>query len=246
MPRRNDVAFWAVLASLAMVLGVGRAAAERAVAPACPPHGTVTRSLTSVSTPLPRDGGAFVVAVEADATATTGTMDPPVVSFVRRRTTLTLVPTPIAPGLFRLTMPSRPALGAWTLHGLGPDASVTIGRAAMPGVPVRPSVRVMRRVAATGLSASREPRVEVHADLAFPVPSGVVAAIITWNADTQPSGWARAIVGQTEMIVFAEAAHCDAVPPGWQSPPSGPLTARIAWVDRLGQVSPPSDAVPVE
>jgi hypothetical protein len=123
---------------------------------------------------------------------------------------------------------------------------VTIGRAVMPGVPVRPSVRVMRRVAATGLSASRAPRVEVHADLAVPVPQGVVASIITWNTDGQPSGWARAIVGQTEMIVFAEAAHCDQVPPGWQSPPPGTLVARIAWVDRLGQVSPQSDAIPVE
>lgn len=143
-------------------------------------------------------------------------------------------------------MPSRPALGVWTLHGLGPDASVTIGRAPMPGVPVRPSVRVMRRVAATGLSASQTPRVEVHADLAFPVPVGVVAAIVTWNTDAQPSGWARAIVGQNEMVVFAEAAHCAQVPAGWQSPPSGTLIARIAWVDRLGQVSPPSDAITVE
>jgi hypothetical protein len=235
------------MAALLFVVASPHAAAERtAASPPCTPSGTVTRSLTATSTPLPRDGGAFVVAVEADRAATSGTMDPPVVALVRRRTTLPLVATPIAPGLFRLTMPSRPALGVWTVHGLGPDGPVTIGRAVMPGVPVRPSIRVMRRVAATGLSASQEPRVEVHADLSFPVPTGVVAATITWNTDAQPSAWARAIVGQTEMIVFAEAARCDQVPSGWQSPPSGTLTARIAWVDRLGQVSPPSDAIPVE
>ncbi len=200
-----------------------------------------------MSTPIPRDGGAFVVAVEADSSASSGTMAAPDVSVVRRRTTLSLVAGSIAPGLFRLSMPSRPALGAWTLHGLGPDRSVTVGRGAMPGVPVRPSVRVMRRVAATGLSSSHARRVEVHADLAFPVPQGVVAAIISWNTDAAPSGWARAIVGQTEMIVFAEAANCAQVPRGWQSPPrSGTLTARIAWVDGLGQISPTSDAIPVE
>jgi hypothetical protein len=245
MSRRNWVALAVVVVALVSGVGLERASAERAVAP-CTPSGTVTRSLSAVSAPLPRDGGAFVVAIEPDRAAPSGTMDPPTVSLVRRRTTLALVATPIAPGLFRLTMPSRPALGVWTLHGLGPDASVTVGRSVMPGIPVRPSVRVMRRVAATGLSASRAPRVEVHADLEFPVPQGVVAAVVTWNTDAQPSGWARAIVGQNEMIVFAEAASCDPVPPGWQSPPSGTLTARIAWVDRLGQVSPPSDAIAVE
>lgn len=235
-------------AALALVVAAGSShgLAQLDAPAACAPVGTVRRSLSPVSAPLPRDGGAYVVAVEADRTGTTGTMDAPVVSLVRRRSTLTLVATPIAPGLFRLTMPSRPALGLWTLHGLGPDTSITVGRNVMPGIPVRPAVRVMHRAAATGLSAARAPRVEVHADLAFPIPQDVVAAVVWWNTDAAPSGWARAIPGQNEMIVFAEAAACDPAPPGWQSPPSGTLTARIAWVDKFGQVSPPSDAITVE
>ena len=96
-------------------------------------------------------------------------------------------------------------------------------------------------------SAGSAPRMEVRASLEFPVPDGTVAATVTWNADAAPSAWGRVVVGQSEIVVFAEATGpCATAAPGWMSPPSGTVTARIAWVDRFGQVSPLSSAIPVQ
>jgi hypothetical protein len=205
--------------------------------------------LTTLGATFPRTGSGFVVAMDVDTagSSTLATAEPPPLNVTRgRRTTWPLAPVAIAPGLFRFPFDAHVTRGIWTLHGIGPDTTLTIGLSALPGVPVRPAVREIRRVAATGMSSHGTQRVEVRANLDFPVPDGVIASIVTWNTDATPAAWGRAAVGQREIVLYTEAARCQSLPPGWTSPPDGTLIARVAWVDQYGQVSPASDAITVQ
>lgn len=236
-----------VCAALACgVLGlVGASARAQTGDGACAvvPH-WAARPLTTLSTIFPRTGAAFVLVLEPDTNGTLPGAELPAISLVRgRRTTYPLAPVAIAPGLFRVPFAPRATRGIWTLRGLGADTTLTVGASAMPGVPVRPEVREVRRVAATALRTGSTPRVEVRALLGFPVPEGTVAATVSWDTNAEPSAWGRVVAGQTEIVVFVEGGSCA---PGWAGPPDGPTTARIAWVDRFGQVSPASDAVTVQ
>jgi len=199
---------------------------------------------------MPREGGALVAGTRlGDAGASAGAVSFEGVSFTHRRTSQILTAVPLAPGLVRLVPSGRLGTGAWTVHGVGPDTEVTVGRSTLPGAPVRPAVRGMRRVAATSTASSSTPRVEVRAILDFPVPTGIVAMLVYWNGETTPSTWARAVLAQTEVVVYTEPDACDAVAAGTRAPPAadtGPLTASVAFVDQFGQVSPVSAAVPVE
>jgi hypothetical protein len=231
------------LALGAITLADASAGAQGSEGACAAPH-WVARPLTTLSTIFPRTGAALVVALENDASGALPGAELPALSLVRgRRTTYPLAPLPIAPGLFRVPFAPRATRGIWTLRGLGADTTLTVGVSAMPGVPVRPEVREVRRVAATGLRAGATPRLEVRALLGFPVPEGTVAATVSWDTNAEPSAWGRVVAGQTEIVVFVEGGSCA---PGWAGPPEGPTTARIAWVDRFGQVSPASDAVTLQ
>lgn len=196
---------------------------------------------------MPREGGALVAALRLGEPGTAA----PAASFEgaamsRRRTSLPLGVVALAPGLVRL-VPSGPlSTGPWTVHGVGPDTEITVGRAALPGAPVRPAVHAMRRVAATG-GAGSTPRTEIRAILDFPVPPGIVAMLVHWNGETSPSTWTRAVLARTEVVVYAEPDPCDDIPDGTRPPPeTGPLTVSLAFVDELGQVSPISAPVAVD
>jgi hypothetical protein len=204
-------------------------------------------ALTTLGASFPRTGGAILVAMDPDLTAGTLTSpEPPALNVTRgRRTSWPLTPVSIAPGLFRVPFDTHVTRGIWTLHGLGADTQLTIGVAATPGVPVRPAIREVRRVAATGIGVSGD-RLEVRANLEFPVPDGVVASIVTWNTDASPGAWGRAAVGQREIVLYSERSACAALAPGWTPPPGGTLVVRVSWVDQYGQVSPPSDAITVQ
>lgn len=234
------------LASIVLVLalsaGLGSHASALCAAPRWAAH-----SLGTLSSPLPRLGAALVVAMEPDASGSATTADMPALNVTRgRRTSWPLTPVAIAPGLYRVPFDAHVTRGIWTLHGLGPDATLTLGLTTLPGVPVRPAVHEIRRVAATGIGAAGTQRIEVRATLDFPVPDGVIASIVTWNTDATPAAWAHVAVGQREIPLYTEPGRCGAVPPGWTAPPEGTLIARVAWVDRFGQVSPPSDAITVQ
>jgi hypothetical protein len=185
-----------------------------------------------------------------DAEPTGGTLDSPEpigVNVTRgRRLAYPLAGLAIAPGLFRVPFDTHMTRGAWVLHGLGPDATLTVGAGAMPGAPVRPAVRHMRRVSVAGLGSTAVQRIEVRADLEFPVPEGIVAAVVTWNTDAAPGAWNRVSQGQTEIVAYTTPSRCAAIAPGWLPPPDGTLIARIAWVDRFGQLSPVSEATSVD
>lgn len=225
----------------ALGLGPPRARAECAA-----PH-WAAHPLTGLSTTFPRTGGAIVIAMELEAAGSAPTAEPPPLTLVRgRRTAWPLTATSIAPGLFRVPFDAHVTRGIWTLQGLGAETRITVGSGALPGAPVRPAIREIRRVAAAGLGSAGTQRIEVRANLEFPVPEGVIASIVTWNTDASPAAWARASVGQREVVLFAEPGRCGATPEGWTPPPEGTLLARVAWVDTLGQVSPASDAIPVQ
>jgi hypothetical protein len=230
-----------------LVLALG-GLASRADAECAAPH-WAAHPLTTLGQTFPRAGAGFVVAMDVDMSGSLATADPPPVTVTRgRRTSWPLAGVAIAPGLFRYPFDTHVTRGAWVLHGLGPDTNMTIGfSGVLPGVPVRPAVREIRRVAATGMGASAGvQRVEVRANLEFPVPEGVIASIVTWNTDGTPAAWGRAAVGQREIVVYAEPGRCQSVAPGWTPPPEGTLVARIAWVDQFGQISPASEAITVQ
>lgn len=242
-PRRGLASVLSFLVLLALAVSAPHAHAECA-APRWAAH-----VLTGLSTTFPRTGGSIVIAMDLDLTSgTQSSAEPPAGLNVTRgrRTTWPLAVVPIAPGLFRVPFDAHVTRGIWTLHGLGPDARLTIGAAALPGVPVRPAVHDVRRVAAAGMGSAGTQRIEVRANLDFPVPEGVIASIVTWNTDATPAAWARASVGQREIVLYSEPSRCASAPPGWTAPPDGLLVAHVAWVDTLGQVSPASDAITVQ
>lgn len=206
-------------------------------------------ALTAVGTTFPRTGAGLVVAMELDRSSSTGlpAATVPAITVTRgRRTSWPLTPVAVAPGLYRVPFDAHVTRGIWTLHGLGADATLTIGASVLPGVPVRPAVREVRRVAATGIGAGGGQRIEVRATLDFPVPEGVLASVVTWNTDATAASWGRAAAGQREIVLYEEPARCGALPDGTIAPPEGTLVARIAWVDQFGQVSPASDAITVQ
>jgi len=226
-----------------LVCGLASSADAECASPRWAAHPLTTLGMT-----FPRLGSGFVVAMDVDMTSgTLPSAEPPAANVTRgRRTTWPLAPVAIAPGLFRYPFDVHVTRGIWTLHGIGADTVLTIGASATPGVPVRPAVREIRRVAATGIGAVGTQRVEVRATLEFPVPDGVIASIVTWNTDATPAAWGRAAVGQREIVLFAEPGRCGTAAPGWTSPPDGTLIARVAYVDQLGQVSPASEAITVQ
>ncbi len=234
--------------ALVLVLGLGAGARVTHAQDDCAAPRWAAHPLTAVGTTFPRTGAGIVVAMDVDATSGALTAPAlPAISVTRgRRTAWPLTPVALAPGLFRVPFDAHVTRGIWTLHGLGADAPLTIGFSVLPGVPVRPAVREIRRVAATGIGAAGGQRIEVRANLDFPVPEGVLASVVTWNTDASPAAWARAAVGQREIVLYAEPARCAGVPTGWTAPPDGTLVARVAWVDQFGQVSPASDAITVQ
>ncbi len=239
MAARRFAPFLAVLA----LAGLASRADAECAAPRWAAHPLTTLGMT-----FPRTGGGFVVAMDVDMTSgTLPVADAPAATVTRgRRTTWPIAAIAIAPGLYRYPFDVHETRGIWTLHGIGADTTLTIGAGVAPGVPVRPAVREIRRVAATGIGRAGQQRIEVRATLEFPVPDGVIASIVTWNTDATPAAWARAAVGQREVVLYTEPGHCGNAPPGWTSPPDGTLIAHVAWVDQLGQISPVSEAITVQ
>jgi hypothetical protein len=202
--------------------------------------------MTPVTASIPRSSGALVAGVRADGLASSPT---PVtfegVHVTRgRRIDVPLQAIPIGPSLVRLVPASALRPGAYTLAGLGDPVTITVGRGPMPGMPTRPAVAEIRRVAAVHDGATA---VELRARLGFAVPTGIVAVLSYWGDAAEPSVWSLAVVGQTEVVLYnAPTAHTGSSPPGFVALPDGPLSVRIAYVDQFGQRSPISEASAVE
>lgn len=249
MSGETGPACWARrVAMCAAAAGIGAfflvAGAAPPAAARCAMQGLVPRSLTPTTAALPRDGGGIVVGLRS-APGEDQPM-PAGIQLSRGRRSQDLIARELAPGLVRFAAVSRLLPGTWTAAALGPTASLSVGRQPLPGVPTRPGVAEMRRVAATGMSARRTPRAEVRATLEFPVPEGIVAIVAYWGEDGPAAAWEPAIQGQREIVVWQEPARCQRAPEGTLAPPEGEgVVGRIAYVDAFGQVSPISAAVPV-
>lgn len=210
----------------------------------CAATALVARMLTPTTTVLPRDGGAIVLGLRSAPGAAVPM--PQSITLSRGRRTQSLLGTPIAPGLVRFAAVSRLVPGPFSAAGLGAPITLTIGRASLPGPPVRPSVREMRRVQSTVMSARGAlPHGEVRATLEFPVPAGIVAIVTYWGESGGAAAWVPAIQGQTEVMVWGEPARCETAIDGFVAPPEGAV-GRIAYVDAFGQLSPVSSSVPLQ
>ncbi|UJR81667.1 hypothetical protein [Sandaracinus amylolyticus] len=240
--RLRAVSSFVVLASLVWTVAAGFSTRADA---RCAPQGLAPRVLTPVTASLPRDGGGIVVAMVGSSGGQDVAM-PSGVQLVRGRRTQDLVARELAPGLVRFAAATRLTPGTFNAPALGPTSSIAVGRTPLPGVPTRPSVTELRRVAATGMSSRRTPRTEVRATLEFPVPAGIVAIVVGWGEDGAPAAWQPAIEGQREVVVWSEPARCASAPEGTIAPPEGEgASGRIAFVDAYGQVSPFSAPVPL-
>ena len=232
------VGLTALAALFALILSGEPAAAD------CASTHAVPALLTPITAAMPQSSGALVAGFRSEAGV--GTLSFDGVRITRRRTSVAMQAIAIAPGLVRLVPSTSVRPGTYSLEGLGAPTDLTVSRSPMPGAPVRPALSGVRRVAAASVS-SRGISVELRAALGFPVPTGIVAILAYWGAATTPSAWARAVIGQSEVLIFASPDRCATLPEGFTPPPSeGPLSVRIAYVDQFGQISPISDAATVE
>jgi hypothetical protein len=193
------------------------------------------RLLTPTGSPLPRTGFGLVV---ADARP-----DPQIaIGLLRLRRRTPLVSAPIGPGLFRVSEAViRP--GIYTLDGVTAPSELTISlRAPRPAPATAPAVRAARRVASTQMG-SGQTQSEILVDLSFPVPPGSIVARAQWNGSADISAWTAVAAGQNNFAI-PYTPRCP--PPGWVSPPDGPLTMVLTFVDQLGQLSPVSASINVE
>lgn len=233
-----------LFSGLVIVLALSLGLVSSDAAADCAFLGMTPALLTPITAAMPMTSGALVAGFRNDASGTGSLSFDGAVIRRGRRLTIPMQSIAIAPGLVRLVPTTRIRAGLYSLEGLGAATDLTVGRSPMPGVPVRPSVTAARRVASV---SPRGTSVELRASLGFAVPTGIVAIISYWNDVTTPSAWSRAVVGQTEALLFASPGRCATLPPDFLPPPAeGALTARIAYVDQFGQVSPPSDPFPVE
>src|SRR5690606_31648759 len=230
MRRRIPFALVLTAAALATAsLALGQEPAE------CPPEGLVPQLMTPPAEYLPADG-ALVVGLFPGGSDTRGELPP--LALTRRRQTIALRSEAIAPGLFRLVPESR-LRGRYDLTGLSAP-QLYFRRAALPPPPTTP---VLERVERYLVASGGEPRMEVRAHFAFPLPPNVVAVVSAWGEDEEPDAWARSTPTQRSLVLAARG-QCDAALGA--SPPQTGGSVRVAFVDRHGQVSPLSEAKPIE
>jgi len=197
-------------------------------APACPRATFRPQLLTPPATRTPRDAH-LVVGLFDGGTFT----DLPAVTLERGRRSTALIREAIAPGLYRLQPDARRIWGRWNLSGVPGATPLLFGRPGVGAPPVRPQItRVERYLVASGEST----RTEVRAHFQFPVPPGVVAAILYWGDDPQPDGFASVTPTMQEAVLYQQSGECARLVSGATAPPTTG-TVRMAFVGRYGQVS---------
>jgi hypothetical protein len=133
-------------------------------------------------------------------------------------------------------VPARPPLpGAWTIEGMLPPNRVEIGADGPAVAPPRVSRLTYRE-------APPEPRrrdASLTAQLAAPVPEGVIALVAEWEGDARhaASGTATGVdAGGTEALLFQSPGRCGPGPSAEYWPYRG-ARARVGFVDRAGNVA---------
>lgn len=203
----------------------------RAQEESCPPARFGAQLLTPLTGRHPRDAAMVVGLVPGGSL----TALPPLM-LTRRRREIATATEEIAPGLYRVRADTRRIYGRYRLEGVQGDPEVLFGRVPPSAAPSAPSLdRVERYIVA---SASGE-RTEVRAHFRFPIPAGVVAAVAFWGDDATPDLWARAVPTRSETVLFSRTGNCEQLPEG-ASPPPESGNVRVAFVDKLGQMSAPS------
>lgn len=209
-------------------------AAPAAVDARCARRVLVLSMLTPSAGTVPRDG-AVVAGLLPAAGGPEGM--PASFSLVRGRRSTPMRSEAIAPGLVRLVPEGRVA-GSYRIEGVAGSADVIFARPGLPGAPPAPRLDHAERYL---VARGREQMVEVRAHFEHPIPENVIAIVTYWGDDPEPDGFVRAIPMAQEQIVYGRG-RCDPEPEGTHAPPEGETTLRVAFVDRVGQVSPLSGA----
>ncbi|MCB9597119.1 MAG: hypothetical protein H6719_30625 [Sandaracinaceae bacterium] len=204
----------------------------------CPEATFQPRLLTPPALRIPRDAALVVGLVDG------GTFqDLPPVSLTRGRRDMALTREPIAPGLFRLRPSSSRIYGQWQLTGVPGATPLVFARSALDPVPIAPQLaRVEQYLVASGAGS----RTEVRAHFQFPIPEGVVAAVVFWGDDPQPDGFVPTVATAQELVVYSRTGDCAHLPAGGSGPPDeGDVAVRVAFVGRYGALSPRSEPAPL-
>jgi hypothetical protein len=220
----------AAVAALAWPAGAQEAPPPEVAAPAAPaiappPAGMVATLFTPTEARIPRDAHLVVGLVEAP-----GSTPFPTGVLLRRnqRRTQAVNVQVIAPGLYRL-IPEGLAYGRYTLEGVRSEPRLVFARARIPGPPPVPRVTTVERYFAVH---GTDTVTELRATFTNPIPDTVVAVIMAFDDDS-PDHFVRAVPTARELVLF-QSGH--PMPEG-ASAPSESGTVRVAFVDRVGQVS---------
>lgn len=219
----------ALLASLACLALTSLAPRAAALCAAPPPQPV---RLVAPADTLPSGAGIVVALGDAER------LERPRLVHGSRPTTLGV--ETVAAGLVVLRASSPPAPGRYELQGVLPTPlTIEITADALPAPPPAPRLASIRHVEQ---SVDRGPRsytsARVEARVQGDAPSGVVLLATSWAQDgTDQSAWAGAA---SDPIVLFSIGRCSGY--GRYAPRAGTrVTAR--WVDRFGQLSPPSAPV---
>ena len=146
----------------------------------------------------------------------------------------------LAPGLHRVQFDGAITASRVRVVGLLAPLTLSLADGALPAALAAPTVSSVVHTPAEGRRTP--PRVTV--ELGAPVPAGAIAMIARWGDATSAAAWAPTRTGARSVPVFAPG-RCDERPAGFREPEDGETTARVAYVDALGRVSPLSSPVSI-
>lgn len=226
--------------ALTAIVAIASAALAQDDTAPCAPEGFTAQLMTPAAGYLPRDG-ALVVGVFAGGSGPSEL--PAGIALTRGRRSVAVRSERIAPGLFRLIPESQRLAGSYVLSGVAATPQLVFRRAPPAAPPTAPALeRAERYLVASG----SDRRLEVRAHFAFPIPENVVAVVSYWGDDEEPDSFTRAAPTQSSLVLSTTTDGCETHPEGTHPPPQTGGRVRVAFVDLHGQVSPISEARPIE
>lgn len=237
-PRRSitTILLLGAMASASVALGQSTDATPEA----CSETGFTPQLMTPSAGHLPRDG-AFVVGLFPGDSGPSDALPP--LTLTRGRRSIALKSEPIAPGLFRVGHEERRIGGGYTLNGVSGSPQLLFRRSTIPAPPAAPRLERIERYFVANAAGRR---LEVRGHFAFPLPDDVVAVVTYWGDDAEPDAFVRSSPTQRSLVLFSSTGRCDAHPEGTTPPPEAGGAVRVAFVDRHGQLSPPSEPRPLQ
>jgi hypothetical protein len=195
--------------------------------------------LNALTTELPA-GGAPVVALFTHGGRNRTTAAPEIV--LADGTHVAVRSEPLAPGLFRLVPATPLPPGSHRIENLQWPAAITVTAAAIPAGLAAPAIRSVALGALPGREG--EPaRTRVIVALSAPSPGGAIAIVLR-SASGRAATWDQVASPSLELDAHDAPGRCAATVPG-RLPPIAGEVVQLAWIDRVGRLSPWSAPVAV-